>query len=63
MERSTSRLYIVTLLNLYAEYTMWNAGLDEGQAGVKNAGRNISNLSLIKGKYKKLSANIPLNET
>ena len=51
------------LFNLYAEYTMWNAGLDEEQAGVKIAGRNINNLSLIKGKYKKPSANIPLNET
>ena len=31
-ERSTSRLYIVTLLfNLYAEYIVWNAGLDEAQ--------------------------------
>ena len=28
-KRSTSRLYIVTLLNLYAEYTMRNTGLDE----------------------------------
>ena len=32
---------------------MRNAGLDEGQAGMKIAGRNINNLSLIKGKYKK----------
>ena len=32
------------LLNLYAEYIMWNAGLDEAQAGIKIAGRNISNL-------------------
>ena len=38
------RLYIVTLLNFYAEYIMWNAGLDEAQAGIKNARRNISNL-------------------
>ena len=29
------------LFNLYAEYIMWNAGLDEGQAGIKIAGRNI----------------------
>ena len=28
----------------YAEYIMWNAGLDEAQAGVKIAGRNINNL-------------------
>ena len=32
------------LLNLYAEYIMWNAGLDESQAGIKTAGRNINNL-------------------
>ena len=28
------------LFNLYAEYIMWNAGLDEAQAGIKIAGRN-----------------------
>ena len=44
-ERSTSRLYIVTLFfNLYAEYIIRNARLDEAQAGIKIAGRNISNL-------------------
>ena len=32
------------LFNLYAEYTMQNAGLDEAQAGIKIAGRNINNL-------------------
>ena len=32
------------LLNLYAKNTMWNAGLDETQAGIKIAGRNINNL-------------------
>ena len=41
---STSRLYIVTLLNLYAEYIMRKAGLDEAQAGNNIAGRNINNL-------------------
>ena len=30
--------------NLYAEYIMKNAGLDEAQAGIKTVGRNISNL-------------------
>ena len=30
--------------NLYAEYIMRNAGLDETKAGIKIAGRNISNL-------------------
>ena len=32
------------LFNLYAEYIMRNSGLDEAQAGIKIAGRNISNL-------------------
>ena len=31
------------LFNLYAEYIMWNAGLDVVQAGIKIAGRNINN--------------------
>ena len=39
-----SRLYIVTLLNLHADYIMRNAGLNEVQAGIKIAGRNINNL-------------------
>ena len=32
------------LFNLYAEYIMRNAGLDEAKAGIKIAGRNINNL-------------------
>ena len=32
------------LFNLYAEYIMRNAGLDEAQTGIKTAGRNINNL-------------------
>ena len=32
------------LFNLYAEYIKWNAGLNEAQAGIKTAGRNINNL-------------------
>ena len=32
------------LFNLYAEYIMQNAGLDESQAGIKMAQRNINNL-------------------
>ena len=32
------------LFNLYSEYIMKNAGLDEAQAGIKTAGRNINNL-------------------
>ena len=42
---SMSRLYIVTvLINFYAEYIMRNTGLEEAQAGIKIAGRNINNL-------------------
>ena len=32
------------LSNLHAEYIMWNARLDEVQAGIKIAGRNTNNL-------------------
>ena len=32
------------LFNLYAEYIVWKAGLDEAQAGIKIDGRNIFNL-------------------
>ena len=32
------------LFNFYAEYIVRNAGLDEAQAGIKIAGRNINNL-------------------
>ena len=32
------------LFNLYAQYIMRNAGLNEAQAGIKTAGRNINNL-------------------
>ena len=34
------------LFNIYAEYIMRNAGLDEEQAGIKIAGRNINNLNM-----------------
>ena len=34
----------VCLFNFYSEYIMWNAGLDESQAGIKTARRNINNL-------------------
>ena len=43
-ESSMSRLYIVILLvNLYAEYIMWNAGLNDSQAAIKTAERNTNN--------------------
>ena len=32
------------LFNFYAEYILWNARLDEAQAGIKTAGRNINYL-------------------
>ena len=36
-------VYCHCLFNLYAEYIMKNAGLDEAQTGIKIAGRNINN--------------------
>ena len=42
---NTSKLYIFTyLFNLYVEYIIWNAGLDDSQAGIKTARRNINDL-------------------
>ena len=43
-KRSMSRLY---LFNFYAEYIMTNAGLEEAQARIKIARRNINNLRLL----------------
>ena len=34
----------ICLFNVYAEYIMWNAGLNEAQVGIKVAGRNINYL-------------------
>ena len=44
-----SRLYILSpcLFNLYVEYIMQNARLDEAQAGIKIAWRNINNLRYV----------------
>ena len=39
-----NRILSPCLFNLYAEYIMWNAGLDEAQTGIKIARRNINNL-------------------
>ena len=46
IEKGVHRGYIFSpcLFNLYAKYTTRNAGLDEAQAGIKIAGRNINNL-------------------
>ena len=49
------------LFNLYAEYIMRNARLDEAQAGVKIAGRNINNLSYYVRNPREIEA--PLNES
>ena len=39
------------LYNLRAGHTMWNAGLDEAQAGIKISGKNINNLSYTDDSY------------
>ena len=45
-ERSTSGCILSPcLFNLHAQYIVRNAGLEEAQAGIKIAGRNINNLS------------------
>ena len=44
MEKNMSRPLSPCLFNFYAEYIMRNARLDEAQAGIKIAGRNINNL-------------------
>ena len=41
---SGSSAFSKTSLNLYSEYIMWNARLDEAQAEIKIAGKNINNL-------------------
>ena len=45
IEKGVRKGYILSscLFNLYAEYIMRNAGLDEAQAGIKTARRNINN--------------------
>ena len=43
------------LFYFYAEYIMWNAGLDESQAGVKIARRNVNNLRFPGGSGGKAS--------
>ena len=46
LEKEYVKAYILSpcLFSLYAEYIMRNAGLDEVQAAIKIAGRNINNL-------------------
>ena len=43
-ERSTPGFLSHSLCNFYAEYIMWNVGLDETQAGINIARKNINNL-------------------
>ena len=40
----TSCMLSMCLFNLYVEYIVWNAMLDEVQTGIKISGRNINNL-------------------
>ena len=44
--KAASQGYILShcLFTFYAEYIMWNGGLDEALAGINIAGRNINNL-------------------
>ena len=42
-------VFIFIFFNLYAEYIMWNARLDESQAGIKIPGRHINNLRYAEG--------------
>ena len=44
MEQWTGSKLLLCLLNLYADYIMQNAGLDEAQAGIPISMRNINNL-------------------
>ena len=46
IRKGVCQSYILSpwLFNLYAEYIMWNAGLDKAQAGIKIAGGNSNNL-------------------
>ena len=44
MATSKCNLFLKYFVYIYAEYIMRNAGLEEAQAGIKIAGRNINNL-------------------
>ena len=48
IRKGVHQVYILLpyLFNLYAEYIMQNARLDEAQAGIKIAGRSINNLDM-----------------
>ena len=57
-ETGTSRLYLSPcLFNLYAENIMWNAGLDETQAGIKNTMKNASDIQMTPPLWQKVKKN------
>ena len=47
IEKANENLLSPCLFNIYAEYIMRNARLDELQAGIKTGGRNINNLRYV----------------
>ena len=51
------------LFSFYAEYIMRNAGLDEAQAGIKVAGKNINNLRYADDSTLKAESKEPLGES
>ena len=51
------------LFNFYAEYIMQNARLDEAQAGIKIAGRNINNLRYADNTILMTESKEPLDES
>ena len=51
------------LFNLYAEYIMRNAGLEEAQAGIKFAGKNRSNLRYADDTTLMAESEEPLDES
>ena len=50
------------LFNFYADYIMWNDKLDESQAGIKIARRNITNLRYVDVTTLTTESKEPLNE-
>ena len=51
------------LINLYAEYIMRNAGLEEAQAEIKIAGRNINNLRHADEETEKIGFKLNIQKT
>ena len=62
IEKGVQQVCILSfcLFNLYAEYIMQNAGLDEAQAGIKIAGRNINNLRYADDESHRVSSDLGL---